>query len=70
MAVGTVKKIFQDRGFGFIKLDNGSDIFFHVRGCQPNTFESLNIGDKVEYEIDPQQDKQGRGPRAINVKKA
>ena len=32
-ASGRVKKWFDDRGFGFIRADDGNDYFFHVSSC-------------------------------------
>lgn len=42
-----------DRGFGFIKPDNGTDnIFFHSSGmARRGTFDDVREGDKVEYEM-------------------
>ena len=66
---GKVKKVFKDRGFGFIKPDgDGADIFFHVRGCGAGVFDALNEGSSVEYDVDS-VDNRGKGPRATNVKR-
>ena len=62
MAQGTIKKL-AEKGFGFI-ASNGGDVFFHMSALQDIQFESLEIGQKVEYEIG-----QGpKGPRAENVR--
>lgn len=46
--VGTVKFFNDSKGYGFIKNDEtGEDIFVHISGM---TTETLNTGDKVEYE--------------------
>lgn len=45
---GTVKFFNESKGFGFITSDDtGNDIFVHVTAIEG---ESLNEGDKVEYE--------------------
>jgi CspA family cold shock protein len=63
MTKGTVKFYNEQKGFGFIKPENGNeDIFVHSSGLSDNIREN----DIVEFEI-----KQGqKGPNAINVKRA
>ena len=66
---GIVKKIVEDRGFGFIKADNGKDVFFHHSVCDNNCFDNLKEGDKVEYTLaDKIPDDKKKGPRAASVK--
>ena len=72
MLSGRIKKIIQDRGFGFIAAEGG-DVFFHVSACKshsgipdPKLFEQLVVNDIVEFEIDL---KHGNGPRAVVVMK-
>lgn len=63
MPQGTIKKLVTAKGFGFIEGDRG-DMFFHCSQVQDATFESLNEGQTVEYEVG-----QGpKGPRAENVR--
>merc|ERR1712151_205503 len=46
---GTVKKFMEDKGFGFISPDDGSeDVFIHIKQC--NGAETLCEGDKVTYD--------------------
>lgn len=61
---GTVKKVVEDRGFGFIAGEDGNEYFFHRDGVE--NFESLRGGESVTFEIQ-QSDK---GPRANQVKVA
>lgn len=63
MPQGTIKKLVADRGFGFIAGDNG-DLFFHLSALQECDFETLEIGQPVEYE----QGEGPKGPRATMVK--
>ena len=65
MAKGTIIKI-MDRGFGFIKPEQGEDIFFHSSDVEGVEFNSLHEGQKVEFE---KGQRDGR-PRAANVKLA
>jgi CspA family cold shock protein len=62
MTNGTVAKWLGDRGFGFIKCEDGKEIFVHNSDIQGKS--SLREGEKVEFEV-TQGDK---GPRAVKVK--
>jgi CspA family cold shock protein len=65
MAEGTIKKL-TDKGFGFIKLANGKDLFFHSKSLQGVRYEELSEGQKVSF-----TEGQGpKGPCAENVKLA
>ena len=50
MPQGTIKKLVQDRGFGFIKGDS-DELFFHVSEVEEGVFESLHEGQTVNYQI-------------------
>ncbi len=60
MKKGTVKFFNEAKGFGFIKEENGQDLFVHVTGLT----EDIRENDIVEYET--QQGK--KGLNAINVR--
>ncbi len=65
---GTVKWFSDERGYGFISPDDGSeDVFVHYTGiAEDGGFRSLDEGGKVSYEV-----AQGRrGLQAQNVSKA
>ncbi len=66
MAQGTVKWFNEDKGYGFISPDEGSeDLFVHYSGIVGNGFKALDEGEKVTYEAT-----QGRkGLQAENVSK-
>jgi CspA family cold shock protein len=63
-ARGRIKKMVRDRGFGFIRGDDGKEVFFHRSGLGGSEYDSLNEGDNVEYVVQEGP----RGPRAENVK--
>ena len=48
---GQVKKLVPERGFGFVRGDDGKEVFFHRSGLGPNEYDSLSEGDSVEYVV-------------------
>jgi len=70
MPQGTIKKLVADRGFGFISGAE-SDVFFHHSTVVETTFDDLQEGQAVEYEVDDGGGGgRGKGPRATMVKPA
>ncbi len=63
---GRIKKMVRDRGFGFIRGDDGKEVFFHRSGLNPGEYDGLNEGDSVEYVVQEGP----RGARAEHVKHA
>jgi len=65
MAQGTVKWFNAEKGFGFISVDGGSDVFVHFSAIEADGYRSLEENQRVEFEI-----KQGpKGPQAESVRK-
>ncbi len=65
MAKGKVKWFSNQKGYGFITTESGSDIFVHHSSIQGEGYKTLNEGDEVEFEI-----QQGpKGEQAANVVK-
>ncbi len=65
MPVGKIKKLVQDKGFGFISGEGG-DIFFHHSTVADQGFDNLTVGQSVEYTVD-NNSSGGKGPRAASV---
>ena len=65
MPTGTVKWFNDKKGFGFISIEGGEDIFVHHTAIQSDGFRTLEEGDNVEFEV-VQGDK---GDKAENVKR-
>lgn len=51
MAEGTVKWFSNEKGYGFITLDDGDDIFVHYTEIAGDGYKSLNDGQRVEFEV-------------------
>lgn len=46
---GTVKWFNASKGYGFISVENGEDVFVHYRAIRGDGYRSLNEGQKVEF---------------------
>ena len=70
MAIGQIKRLARDRGFGFIRPDGESDdIFFHTSAVTGGAFDSLEEGQRVEFEKGADE-RDPRKTRALNVRVA
>ena len=64
MPTGTVKWFSDEKGFGFITPEDGSqELFVHQSEISGEGFRSLTEGDRVSYEAESGP----KGPRAVNV---
>lgn len=61
---GKIKKMVRDRGFGFIRGEDGKEVFFHRSGMNGSEYDSMEEGQTVEYVIQEGP----RGARAEYVK--
>jgi cold shock protein len=61
---GRIKKMVRDRGFGFIRGDDGKEVFFHRSGMNGSDYDAVSEGDAVEYVIQEGP----RGARAEHVR--
>jgi cold shock protein len=63
---GTVKFYNAQKGFGFIKPDDGGkDVFVHVTAVERSGISNLDEGMRISFETEP--DKRGKGPKAVNL---
>ncbi len=65
MTQGTIVRMIRDRGFGFIRVEDGSEIFFHHSAMPRGSFDALQEGQELEFDIET--DPRGRGQRAMNI---
>jgi CspA family cold shock protein len=65
MQQGIVKWFNAEKGYGFIEVEGGNDVFVHYSAITGDGFRSLDEGQRVEFNV-----VQGsRGPQAENVVK-
>ncbi|RZU76648.1 putative cold-shock DNA-binding protein [Micromonospora kangleipakensis] len=65
MAQGTVKWFNDNKGFGFITVDDGGkDVFVHFSEIRNDGFRSLDEDQRVEFDITPG----AKGPQATAVR--
>ena len=65
MQQGTVKWFNAEKGYGFIQVEGGNDVFVHYTAILGDGFRTLEEAQRVEFEIVEGQ----RGPQAANVTK-
>ena len=63
MNTGKVKWFNSEKGFGFITVDGGKDIFVHFSAIAGSGYKTLEEGQNVSFEITEGD----RGPQASNV---
>lgn len=64
---GVVKRVVTDRGFGFVSMAGGPDVFFHVKDCDPSLpFDDKFVGRRVVFVVEQSP----KGPRAAGVRAA
>ena len=64
MAQGTVKWFNSEKGYGFIAVDGGADVFVHYSAIDMPGYKSLEENARVEFEISQGQ----KGPQADGVR--
>jgi len=65
MQQGTVKWFNASKGFGFIEMEGGNDVFVHFSAITGDGFKTLEEGERVSFEVVDG----ARGPQAANVSK-
>jgi len=63
MKTGTVKWFNSEKGYGFIKMEDGNDIFVHFSAINSSGVKSLEEGQKVTFNVQ----EGNRGLQAVDV---
>ena len=64
MTTGVVKWFSEEKGYGFIKPDDGGkDVFAHFSQIQGQGFKTLKENQRVEYQVQQGQ----KGPQAVEI---
>ncbi len=63
MKTGTVKWFNNEKGYGFISVEGGDDVFVHFSGIAGDGFKSLEEGQAVQFDVTAG----ARGDQAVNV---
>jgi CspA family cold shock protein len=61
-----VKWFNAEKGYGFIAVDGGPDVFVHYSAIQKEGYRTLDEGERVEFEVTQGQ----KGPQADQVRPA
>ena len=64
MASGVVKWFNNEKGYGFIAVDGGQDVFVHYSAIQADGYRSLEENQRVEFTVVEGP----KGPQADSVK--
>jgi CspA family cold shock protein len=63
---GKIKKLIRERGFGFISVEDGREVFFHRSALEEIDFDALEEGNSVEFNVE----RGPKGSQAVNIRKS
>ncbi len=64
VATGTTKWFNAEKGYGFIAVDGGGDVFVHHSALKMDGFRELQEGQRCEFDVEQGQ----KGQQASNVR--
>lgn len=62
---GKVIRFNPEKGYGFIKTEDGKDVFFHYSSLIMDGFKTIEVNSEVEFDSQESE----KGLRALNIKK-
>ena len=65
LATGTVKWFNDAKGYGFLRAEDGTEVFVHYSAISDKGFKSLKEGEAVRFDVVDGP----KGPQAANVVK-
>ncbi len=60
MAIGVVKWFSPKKGYGFITMNDGQEVFVHYTAIDGSGFRSLEQGEEVQFEV-------AQGPKGLQA---
>jgi cold shock CspA family protein/ribosome-associated translation inhibitor RaiA len=63
--IGHVASVFAERDYGFLEGATGEEIYFHRNSVSGDGFETLKVGERVRYVIDPEEGEKGAQASAV-----
>jgi hypothetical protein len=60
---GKIKRLFEERNYGFIEAEDGRAVYFHGSSLKEVPLESLSLDQQVEFEIE----RAPKGFRAVSI---
>jgi len=67
MATGTVKWFDPDKGYGFIAIDGGRDIFFKASAIMTDGYQMVEEGQRVEFKIEKHPHQEMHAERVVVI---
>ena len=61
---GTIKRLVSERRFGFIRTEEGQEVFFHASAVSGSDFDSLTVGQELNFDVE----RGDKGLKAANVR--
>ena len=61
---GTIKRLVSERRFGFIRTEDGQEVFFHASAVSGGDFDSLTVGQELNFDVE----RGDKGLKAANVR--
>jgi len=63
---GQIIRLIRERGFGFLRAQDGREVFFHRTELQDSSFDALRGDEQVEYDMGT--DARSGRERAVNLR--
>lgn len=63
---GQIVRLIRDRGFGFLRSEEGQEVFFHRTELREDSFDALRGDEQVDYDMGT--DARSGRERAVNVR--